>query len=109
MNICIQIQGNIRFGFYSLQNHQIPKIRIALRVAVLILQEQLAHNACFPGITVRSMRGCPADPDAHLAAGVAPEDGAVLHQRHLLSQSGCSNGCTHPGQSAADYRNVIVN
>ncbi|MNC04222.1 hypothetical protein D3C75_516560 [compost metagenome] len=106
MHIRIQKEADVRLSPDRLQNGQIPKIRIPLRIAVLVLREQFPHNACFPGIPVGAVSRCSAYPHPHLAAGVAAQHRTVVDKRHLLAQPCCRHCRTTPRQTATDHGNV---
>jgi hypothetical protein len=46
------------------------------------------------------------DPKAHLAGGIAAEDGAVLYENDFQTGSGGGDGAARAGETAADHDEI---
>src|SRR5699024_8535462 len=75
---------------------------VALRVAVLVLDEELPHDPGLTRVVVDAVGGGPAHPHPHLARGVPAQDGTVLHPRDASAAACGADRRAHPGEASAD-------
>ena len=79
----------------------VPDGKIALGIAVHIVQQQLFQQAGFLQIPHPGTRA--GDPHADLRAGVAAQHGPILHQNHLCAIAGGGNGGEHAADAASHH------
>lgn len=109
MDIRVQIQADVGFSSDGFQNDQVPEIRIALRITILILYKQFPHDACLTGITVNPVGGSAADPYAYFTAGITAEYRTILYQRDFLAESCRSYGGAYASKPAPDDGDIRFN
>ncbi|CAM5274053.1 hypothetical protein SGRI78S_03027 [Streptomyces griseus subsp. griseus] len=104
----VEVEVDVRFGAYGVEDDLVPVVGVPLRVAVLVLGVQLAHDSGLAGPAVHTVCGGAADPDADLAAGVAAQDGPVVHQGDTPAEPGRGYGRAGPRQPTADHGDVVM-
>jgi hypothetical protein len=102
------VQVDVRFGTHEVEHDLVPVDRVALRVPVLVLEEQLAHDPGLAGEALRAVGGCADDPDADLARGVATEDRTVGDEGDAGAEAGGGDGGAHTGEATSDDHDVVV-
>ena len=60
---------------------RIPEVRVAVGVAVLVLDEELAHDAALAGVVVVAVRGGADHPHPHFDEELPPSTGRLLTAR----------------------------
>jgi hypothetical protein len=101
-HVGVEEQRDVRLGPDRVEQHEVPVVRVARRVAVLVLDQQFPHHPAFAGEVVDAVSGGAAHPDPDLAAGVAAEHRPVGDERDLPAEARGGHRRAHPGQPAAD-------
>ena len=104
----VQQQRDVRLGDDLLEQDGVEDERVALGVAVQVLDEDLVDHAAFarPAVVVPHVGRGAEDPQPHLARGVAAEHRAVLDQHDLEAGPRRGDGAARAGESAADHDEV---
>src|SRR5699024_5564198 len=102
----VQEELQVRFAAHGVQHHIVPVDRVALGIAELVLQVHLADDPGLPGPALVAVGGGTAHPDPHLGGGVPSQDGPVVDEHHLLSETGRGHRGTDPGQATADHDHI---
>ena len=106
----VQQQRDVGFVQHLLQQHGIEDERVALRVAVHVLDQNLVDDAALarPAVVVVHVRGGAQAPEPHFAGGVAAQHRPVLHQHD--PRAGARRGQRGAGarQAAAHHHQADV-
>lgn len=97
-HIGVEVERDAGLGAYRVQDDGVPVVRVPVRVAVLVLHEQLAHDAALAGMVVPAVAGRAAHPDADLAARVPAEYRPVVDQCDGPAEAGAAIAAQTPAR-----------
>lgn len=107
-DVGVEVQVHVRFGAHEVEHDLVPVDRVALRVPVLVLEEELTHDPGLAGEPMGSVRGRPDHPHPDLARGVPTEDGAVGDEGDAGAEACGGDRGAHAGETASDDHDVVV-
>ena len=107
-DVRVEVQREVGLRAHEIEDDMVPVVRVALRVAVLVLEEQFAHDPGLAGEALGAVRGRADDPHPHLAGRVAAEHGPVRDESDRGPQPSGGDGRRDPGQPSADDDDVCT-